>query len=328
MKILIADNSGIIPATNYGGIERVIWGLGKELHKLGHEITFLVKSGSSCNFAKVLEFNPDKDLNLQIPNDIDIAHFSHTPPYKINKPVIVTIHTNPPKEEVLNINSVFISKNHAKRYGSSTFVYNGLDWNDYPCPVLDQKRKNFHFLGKASWKIKNVFGATKIALKSGNHIYILGGKRWTFRNLKRNLKYTCNPNVIFKGFVNDKEKIEITQHSKGLIFPVNWHEPFGLAIIESLYAGCAIFGSKNGSLPELINSKIGFTSNSTNEIIKAIHDFKYNPKYCHKYAVDFFNSKTMTLSYLKLYNKILNNETLNTEVPQYITKENIITKFN
>jgi len=328
MKVLIVDNSGIIPAINYGGIERVIWGLGKELHKLGHEVVYLVKPGSSSDFAEVLELNPNQNLNSQIPDDIDIAHFSHTPLYKVNKPIIVTIHTNPPKDEILNINTVFISKNHAKRYGSSSFVYNGLDWNDYPSPILDQERKYLHFLGKASWKIKNVFGAAKIALKSGNKIHILGGERWEFRNFKRGLKYILNSNIIFKGMVNDKVKMEIIQYSKGLIFPVNWHEPFGLAIIESMYAGCAIFGTKNGSLPELITSEIGFTSNNNGEIVKAIQNFKYNPKRCHKYAVELFNSKKMTLSYLKLYEKILNNETLNIETPKYLEKENIIPKFN
>ena len=35
MNILIVDCTGIIPARKYGGTERVIWYLGKELSKLG-----------------------------------------------------------------------------------------------------------------------------------------------------------------------------------------------------------------------------------------------------------------------------------------------------
>jgi len=236
MKILIVDNSGIIPAVNYGGIERVIWGLGKELNKLGHEVVYLVRPGSHCDFAKVLALNPDLDLNSQIPDDIDIAHFSHTPLYEVNKPVIITMHTNPPKDEVLNKNTVFISKNHAKRYGSSIYVYNGLDWDDYPNPILDKERKYLHFLGKAAWKVKNVFGAAKIALESGNKLHILGGEKWNFRNFKRGLKYIFNPKIVFRGMVNNNVKMEIIQYSKGLVFPVKWHEPFGLAITESMLA--------------------------------------------------------------------------------------------
>ena len=328
MKVLIVDNSGIIPALNYGGIERVIWGLGKELHKLGHQVVYLVRPGSYCDFAEVLALNPDQDLNSQIPKDIDIAHFSHTPLYEVSKPFIVTMHTNPPKKEVLNINTVFISENHAKRYGSSTFIYNGLDWSDYPKPILDKERKHLHFLGKADWKIKNVFGAVKIAVKSGHKLHILGGKRWTFRNFKRGLKYMLNKNIIFHGMVENNKKIEVAQHSKALIFPVLWHEPFGLAIIESLYAGCAVFATKNGSLPELIIPDVGFTGNNVEEIAKVIKEFKYNPKRCNEYAMKYFNSKVMTESYIKLYEKVIAGETINNEVPKYIDSENLVSKFN
>ncbi|WP_378183870.1 glycosyltransferase [Aquimarina sp. SS2-1] len=328
MKILIVDNSGIIPAINYGGIERVIWGLGKELNKLGHEVVYLVRPGSRCDFAEVLALNPDQDLNSQIPDDIDIAHFSHTPLYEVNKPFIVTIHTNPPKAEILDINTVFISKNHANRFGSSTFVYNGLDWDDYTDPDLDQERTYLHFLGKAAWKVKNVFGAAKIALESKNNLHILGGERWNFRNFKRGLKYVLNPKIIFRGMVNNETKMEILKYSKGLLFPVKWHEPFGLAIIESLYAGCAVFGTKNGSLPELITPEVGFTGTGSDEIAEAIREFDYNPKRCHEYAVKYFNSKVMTTSYLKLYDKVISGETINKEVPKYIDAENVVPKFN
>ncbi|MBW1294874.1 glycosyltransferase [Aquimarina litoralis] len=328
MKVLIVDNSGIIPATNYGGIERVIWGLGKELSKLGHEVVYLVKPGSTSDFAKVLPLDPNRDLISQIPDDIDIAHFSHTPLYPVNKPFIVTIHTNPPTDEVLDINTVFISKNHAKRFGSSTYVYNGLDWDDYPNPDLDKKRTYLHFLGKAAWKIKNVFGAAKIALDSGNSLHILGGEKWTFRNFKRGLKYTLNPKIIFRGMVNNQTKMDIIQYSKGLVFPVIWHEPFGLAIVESMYAGCAVFGTKNGSLPELITPEVGYTGNNAQEIAKGIKEFEYNPKKCHEYAVKHFNSKVMTASYVKLYEKVIAGETINDEIPKYIESENIIPKFS
>ncbi len=53
------------------------------------------------------------------------------------------------------------------------------------------------------------------------------------------------------------------QRSKGLIFPVLWNEPFGLAAIESLYAGAPVFGPNYGSIPELINEKTGYTSNKS-----------------------------------------------------------------
>ncbi|RYE12133.1 MAG: glycosyltransferase family 4 protein, partial [Sphingobacteriales bacterium] len=53
MNILIAHNS-VIPAFKYGGTQRVIWWLGKELVKRGHKITYLVAKGSHCDFATII----------------------------------------------------------------------------------------------------------------------------------------------------------------------------------------------------------------------------------------------------------------------------------
>ncbi|MEF9931013.1 MAG: glycosyltransferase, partial [Bacteroidales bacterium] len=52
--------------------------------------------------------------------------------------------------------------------------------------------------------------------------------------------------------IGGEQKLNILKESKGLIFPVIWNEPFGLAITESLYCGAPVFGTPYGSLPELI----------------------------------------------------------------------------
>jgi glycosyltransferase involved in cell wall biosynthesis len=221
------------------------------------------------------------------------------------------MHGNCAKGDVLPLNTVFISRNHANRNNSDVYVYNGLLWDDYPNIDLNHTRDYLHFLGKASWKIKNLSGAAQIAVKAKCKLQVLGGERWKLYNLKRKPFYSLHPNLIYHGLINNIEKIKIMQHSKGLLFPVLWDEPFGLAIIESLYAGCPVFGTKNGSLPELINDKVGFVSNNPDEIIQAIKTKKFSPKVCHDYAVQNFSAKAMTANYLKLYDKILKGETLN-----------------
>tara|TARA_R110000850_G_scaffold277086_1_gene422482 strand:+ start:231324 stop:232307 length:984 start_codon:yes stop_codon:yes gene_type:complete len=326
MKILIVQNS-VIPVLHYGGTERVIWGLGKELDALGHEVTYLVNPGSHSPFANVIELHPEKNLNQLIPEDIDFVHFNFTPQEEIKKPYLVTMHGNPSEQEVLDINTVFISANQASRYNSNTYVYNGLDWSDYHLPILDEKRTYLHFLGKASWRVKNVFGAAKIAIDSSYPLYILGGTKWNYRMLKRGFKYLFNPDIRFMGMVDNHTKMKLMKNSKGLIFPVTWHEPFGLAIIESLYAGCAVFGTKNGSLEELVNTEVGYLSNSSKEITEAIKNFDFNPLRCHKYAVENFNSRRMAKAYVRLYEKILEGKSLNLSPPYYMKDKNKIPEF-
>lgn len=327
MNILIVDINAKLPALKYGGTQRVIWSLGQELVLLGHKVSYLVHKDSTCHFASIIGYDPARSLADQIPEDIDFIHFHHQITESVTKPYLITVHGNPRPDEILDKNSIFISKNHAKRHGSGHFVYNGLRWEDYPKPDLSLKRDSLHFLGKADWKIKNVFGAIHTGLKSGNTVHILGGTRWTFRNLKRGAKYLLNPKIVFHGMVENDKKIEVIQSSKGLLFPVLWHEPFGLAVIESLFAGSAVFTSANGSLPELVSKEVGVASNNASELAEAIRGFDYKPKFFHEYAITNFSSKVMTINYLKYYELILSGKNLHNQPPKHVANENIVPNF-
>ena len=319
MHILIVHDQKI-PVAGYGGTERVIWGLAKSLKELGHQITFLVPQGSTCPFASVLIWNPHLSFNEQIPESVDVVHFNQAPFEKIKKPYVVTIHGNFGGEIKLNINSIFVSKNHANRYGSDSFVHNGLDWSDYGKPNLSQSRSHFHFLGKAAWRVKNVQGAINTILQSPNErLAVLGGTRL---NLKMGFRMTWSPHIQFYGIVGGQQKLDLLSQSKGLVFPVRWHEPFGLAITESLYFGCPIFATPYGSLPELVTPEFGFLSDQQDDMAEAIsHASVYNKHDCHSYARDLFDALSMAKKYLKAYESVLNGECLNKQEPQLLDKQ-------
>jgi hypothetical protein len=103
---------------------------------MGHKVIYLVVKGSFCDFAKVIFINPERSLSQQIPADIDLVHFNAPPSDRIEKPYIVTIHGNSNDFNPLDVNPVFVSQNHSNRYGSQSFVYNGLCWDDYGTPNL------------------------------------------------------------------------------------------------------------------------------------------------------------------------------------------------
>jgi glycosyltransferase involved in cell wall biosynthesis len=319
LKILIVDH-GRIPAHLYGGTERVIWYLGQELSRRGHEVSYLVSSGSECPFASIIIRNPEVPLESQIPDDIDLIHFQYPPDFEPPKPYVVTNHGNRNDNSPFPLNTVFVSKNHAERYGSSCFVYNGLNWDDYGKPDLTNQRKNFHFLGNAAWRVKNVKGAIKTVLRiPKEHLDVLGGNRL---NLKMGLRFTPQLRIHFHGMVGGEKKYSYLRNSKGLIFPVLWHEPFGLAIIESLYFGCPVFATPYGSLQELVPDRVGFLSNSSVELAENMKNADaFSKKQCHEWAAENFNANHMTNAYMALYEKVLNGDNLNSLAPQLIEKQ-------
>ena len=319
MHILIASN-GVIPAFKYGGIERVNWCLGKELVRLGHRVTYLVSAGSICPFAEVIILDPDKNTASQIPEGIDVAHivyFENDELEELEIPYISVVQVNFYDERKMDVNTSFVSRNHANRYGSDVFVYNGMDWDDYGPVELSKKRSYFHFLANAAWSVKNEGGAIRVIKKTPDEsLHVLGGTRFNFN---MGFRFTLSPRAKFHGMVGGELKRSLIQGSKGLLFPVIWHEPFGIAITESLYFGCPVFGTPYGSLPELIPEDVGFLSSSSSELALAMENVEdYSRKRCHEYARDQFNSAIMTQSYLALYERVMNGEQLNEKQPTLV----------
>ena len=307
---------GKLPTPKYGGTSRIIWYLGKELIKMGHRITFLVAPGSHCDFAKIIPMNPEQSLASQIPEDVDLVH-SHIPLWEpLPKPYMITQHGNPHDPREFDMNTTFISHDHAKRYGSEVFVYNGLGLEEYGKPDLDRKRTYLHFLGKAAWRVKNLKGCIQIARASGQPLRVLGGNRV---NLKMGIRVTLDPRIRFEGMVGGETKNRLINASKALLFPVRWNEPFGLAVIESLYFGCPVFGTPYGALPELVRSEFGLLSNKKSELVDALkHVEEYDRKKCHEYICDNFASVHMAQNFLPLYEKVLNGESLNLKAPKLV----------
>lgn len=317
MKICIVIDS-IIPVLKYGGTQRVMWSLGKSLVEYGHEVTFLCKAGSGpCSFAKIAHINPNEPIERQIPESIDIVHFNEkSPSSALQVPHIVTYHGNRINLPISR-NAVFVSNNHAQRFGAESYVYNGLNWDDYPAPTLNLPRSGYHFLGKGAWKVKNLRGCISLVKKMpGAHLDALGASRFNF---KMGIRLTFTPKVRFHNMVDNVQKAEIISRSRGLLFPVLWDEPFGLAIIESLYYGAPVFGTPHGSLPELVTDEVGILANDRMEMLEQLSTLReFSPEICNKYASTKFNSNVMAENYLNKYKKVIDGLWLNTEEPKPI----------
>lgn len=322
MHVLIVNNTSI-PVKKYGGTERVIWWLGKQLVLMGHKVSYLVAAGSYCEFADVYTLNPNIPFNKQIPENVDVVHLNCEVNETPSLPYILTIHGNSNERKPLDLNAVFVSANHAARYGSTSFVHNGIDPDDYGDPGLNNERTYFHFLGDAAWRVKNVRGAIKIAQTAQVPLRIIGGVRFNFN---QGIRLTFDPRIKFDGMQGGAEKNEILKQSKGLIFPVLWHEPFGISIVESLYFGCPVFATPYGSLPEIVEQNVGLLSNSVEELVDAVKNAaNYSKKYCHEYVMNNFSSKQMAIRYVEKYEMVLNGSHLNYTHP--ILKEIQTEKF-
>ena len=169
------------------------------------------------------------------------------------------------------------------------------------------------FLALASWKVKNVRGAFRIARRAGRPLAVVGGHRLNFN---MGFRLTLDPNARFHGVIGGERKNRIINRSSALLFPVRWHEPFGVALIEALYFGCPVFGTPYGSLPEIVIPEVGVLADSESELARRLADVgQFDRHRCHQYVCDEFSAGLMTKRYLALYERVLNGESLHDHEP-------------
>lgn len=315
MRILHVLQSKLsLPARDYGGTERIVWGLLTAQEAAGHEVRLLW--GDAPDLPKnATRFDTTKSMREQIGHWPDIVHFHQPFDSELDVPYISTEHGNAEYPRSYGQNTVFLSARHATNHNAECFVHNGLDWTEYGQPNLGKPQNYFHFLGKAKWPIKNLSGAVAVSKQAGAKLHVLGGRRFSLSS--RGFYFHPDLHLRFHGMVGGERKNQLVRNSQGLIFPVRWHEPFGLAIIESLYLGAPVFATPYGAIPEIVTQpELGFLSSSYSELALAMVDVhKYDREACHHYAKTRFDHLTMATAYHQCYQRVLNGEMLNSKQP-------------
>ena len=302
---IVLYHDALIPPANYGGTERIIYWLGKALAARGLRVTLIAQPGSEIPGVEVIPLESHLHWTDLIPSQADILHLWSTPSELPLKPFVVTIEGNGKPGECFHPNTIFISQKHAENHGSKHFVYNGIDPEDFQ--GFGKRGEDLVFLAKASWSVKNLSGAISVARKAGLKLHVLGSRNCPlsvhrfFGNLGQ---------IRYHGMVGDKEKREVLAQAKALLFPVRWHEPFGIAITEALASGCPVFGTPYGSLPEIISHDVGYLSADGNILAEKIHEMKISPATCRARLSQGFTSHQMAGNYLTYYEKVLQTGSL------------------
>jgi glycosyltransferase involved in cell wall biosynthesis len=306
----------VLPAPAYGGTERVVYWMCEEQAKAGLQVTLLSREGSRMPFGSWVLMPETKDEWAQVLSrgGFDLVHFHSLPPPTFPKdhPHVVTIHGNGKEGEVFPRNSVFVSRDHAARHGSRSFVHNGLKLDLYPMKSSRERTRDTLFLAKASWRVKNLKGSIEIARRARHRLLVAGGRRplrpWGLFAF----------NARFFGNVRDEQKIELLHRSDALVFPVLWHEPFGIAVIEALACGVPVIGTPYGALPEIVSPECGLLDASVETLADALATKLggFRPEACRARVEKHFTAEQMARSYVEIYERVLRGEAINDADPR------------
>jgi glycosyltransferase involved in cell wall biosynthesis len=119
-----------------------------------------------------------------------------------------------------------------------------------------------------------------------------------------------SPQFEFIGEVDDAGKDELLRGAYATLFPIDWPEPFGLTMVESMACGTPVIAMRHGSVPEvMIDGVTGFICNSVDEMIAAVPRVSdLDRAACRRHVKARFSAQAMASGYEKVYRTLLDRE--------------------
>ena len=327
-----------VPPKYYGGTERIVHYLTEELVRQGHDVT-LFASGDSETSADLVPICPEA-LRLKGTRDplayhvlelenafkrgreFDIIH-SHVDylAFPLSRrlpdtPVVTTLHGRLDLPELADLYREYsdvrlISISHAQRAPLT-----GVNWVGTVHHGLPRDRYRFNprpggyaaFLGRVSPE-KRLDFAIAAAIRAGMRIEVAAkvdrvDEDYFQERIKPMLDH---PLVGFHGEIGEDRKAEFLGGASALLFPVDWPEPFGLVMIESMACGTPVIARRRGSVPEVIREGVsGFLAETEEEMAEALGRVAaISRRDCRRYFEDRFTARRMADDYLALYQKVI-----------------------
>ncbi len=117
----------------------------------------------------------------------------------------------------------------------------------------------------------------------------------------------CDKQIIYIGEISREQKNLWYRHARATLFPIQWGEPFGLVLIESMASGTPVLAFKKGSVPEIVeDGETGFVVDSLDEMIDAVARIdSIDPQQCRAHVQNRFSVTSMAQKYSDLYQQIL-----------------------
>ncbi len=105
-----------------------------------------------------------------------------------------------------------------------------------------------------------------------------------------------------------EEKNVLLGNSMAMLFPIQWDEPFGLVLVESMACGTPVLAMPGGSVKEIVKEGMGGrVRNTAKELAVCAKNLDIAPATVRAYVEEFFSAERMVEDYIELYSAIISN---------------------
>jgi glycosyltransferase involved in cell wall biosynthesis len=340
--VIVAPPWYPIPPHGYGGIELVVGLLADALRQAGQRVTVLAAEGSQPDAISLAPRSwradlggPDERLReltyaarvattLTQLGSIDVIH-DHCGFATLVAacgagvaPVVHTVHGDIPEAYATFYSSVvnqvgFVAISAAQRRTFPEFAWMATVHNavDVERLVVTPGAKEPYLLCLARiCPDKGQHVAIDVARRTGMRLVLAGKVEATppaIEYFNRHVKPAIDgARVVHLDNVAGAEKARLLARAYALIAPLQWDEPFGLAMVEAMASGTPVIAIGRGAAPELVTDGLtGFLVNDVDEMARAVpRAAGLDPWVCATRARARFSPSVMASSYQRLYETV------------------------
>ncbi len=319
------------PPRHYGPWERVVSLITEGLIKKKIDVT-LYATGDSITKAKLRSIcktpYEESDINPKVweclhiseimeqADEYDIIHnnFDFLPlTYSrlIKTPIVTTIHgfSSPeilPVYKKYNKTTSYVSISNADRSSELDYIrtiYHGIDMDNF---ILNENPGDYLLYFGRIHPDKGTWEAIKVAKKAKMKL-IIAGIVQDKAYYEEYVEPYLNNDITYIGSIAPRERNQILRNAFALLHPINFDEPFGLSIIESMACGTPVLAFRRGSMPEIIqDGKNGFVVSEIEEMVVKLKDIEsISRKSCRETVEKKFSQERMVKEYIEVYREII-----------------------
>ena len=327
-----------VPPKFYGGTERIVAYLTDALVAMGHDVT-LFASGDSVTTATLAAACPqavrlDQTIRdhiaplivmletvAQRAGEFDVIHLhcdylGYSALRRTGAPFLATLHGRLDLPELKSLYGVFsdvpvVSISDAQRGPLPQARYIATVPHGLPERLLlpgSGTGGYLAFLGRISPE-KAPDRAIRIAALASMKLKIAAKvDRVDHEYFKEEIEpLLAQPHVEFVGEIAETQKAEFLGNATGLVFPIAWREPFGLAMIEAMACGTPVVAMRNGSVPEVVDEGVtGFIVASETEAANAARRLHLlDRSRIRQVFEERFTAQRMAADYVALYRRLI-----------------------
>jgi len=325
---VIASIAHRTPPISYGPWEQVASTLAEGFVARGHDVTLFATANSITAgrlIARVAEgYEEAAGVDAKVGEalhlgeafaragefDIMVNHFDFMPlSYSrlVDTPVVTTIHGFS-SEAIVAVYAAYddiahyVAISDADRHPSLTYdatIYHGIDTGAFT--FSPEASDSLLFLGRIH-PDKGTHRAIEVARRAGRPLVIAGiiqDRAYFTEQVEPHLDQTT---VTYVGAVGPDERDRLLGSARALLHLIDFAEPFGLAVVESLATGTPVIAAPLGSMPELIRDGVtGFLVADDDAAVAAVEQVSgLDRQVCRDDAVSRFSADRMVQDHLDL----------------------------